>query len=129
MGDLFRTVRVFFSGMMIAFLCLLPGILGAGEADILDVEVQKGKDGSYTFSVTVDHADEGWDHYADSWDVLATNGEVLGTRVLLHPHVGEQPFTRSLTGVIIPGNIGEVIIRAHDKVHDYGGMEMEVDLP
>jgi hypothetical protein len=115
--------------MVIVFLCLLPGNLHAGEADVLEVETQKGKDDGYTFSVTVRHADEGWEHYADSWQVLTPDGGVLGTRVLLHPHVGEQPFTRSLAGVEIPAGIGKVLIRAHDKVHGYGGMEMEVELP
>jgi hypothetical protein len=57
------------------------------------------------------------------------DGEVLDTRILLHPHVGEQPFTRSLDGVKIPDSISKVIVRAHDKVHEYGGREVEVELP
>ncbi len=34
-------------------------------------------DGSWTFSVTVSHADKGWDDYADGWDVVTSNGTVL----------------------------------------------------
>lgn len=83
----------------------------------------KQGDRTYRFSVTVRHDDTGWDHYADKWDVLAPDGTVLATRVLHHPHENEQPFTRSLGGVEIPDGIKEVRIRAHDKVHGYGGAE------
>lgn len=114
---------------MITVLSLLPVSLWAGEADVLGVKTQKKTDGSYIFSVTVSHADEGWDHYADRWEVVTLDGKILGTRVLLHPHVGEQPFTRSLAGVEIPEGINKVIIRARDSVHGYGGKEIEVELP
>ena len=75
------------------------------------------------------HGDSGWDHYADQWDVVAPDGAVLGTRVLLHPHETEQPFTRSLGGVEIPADIAEVTLRAHDNVHGYGGKGVTVKLP
>ena len=102
---------------------------GAGEADVVGVEVTSQGGGSYRFDVTVEHGDEGWDHYADAWDVVAPDGSVLGTRVLLHPHENEQPFTRSTT-VTIPDGITEVTLRAKDSVHDYGGgAEMTVTLP
>ena len=47
-------------------------------------------------------ADSGWDHYANRWEVLEPEGQVIATRTLLHPHVDEQPFTRSLSGIHIP---------------------------
>lgn len=121
-------VHVILWGALAVLLCLIPGPLRAGEADVLDVKVWKEKDG-YSFEVSVSHADEGWDHYADLWDISTPGGDVLGTRVLLHPHVGEQPFTRSLSGIRIPDSISRVVVRAHDKVHGYGGREMEVELP
>lgn len=96
---------------------------------MLDVEVARRADGTYRFDVTVAHADTGWDHYADAFEILAPNGEVLGIRKLLHPHVDEQPFTRSLPGVSIPDGVVEVVVRSHDSVHGYGGMMLEVDLP
>ncbi len=46
-----------------------------------------------------------------------------------HPHEEEQPFTRSLDGVKISGTVQNVIIRAHDSTHDYGGKEVTIDLP
>jgi len=70
--------------------------------------------------------DTGWDHYADSWEILNPEGEVLTTRVLMHPHVNEQPFTRSLSGVPIPKGFHEVTVRGHDSVHGYGGKEIKV---
>jgi hypothetical protein len=65
----------------------------------------------------------------DAFEVVAPDGMVLSTRTLLHPHVDEQPFTRSLSGVEIPAGIGEVTVRAHDSVDGYGGAEMTVALP
>ena len=99
----------------------------AGEADVVNVAV-KATGNSYRFDVTLLHADEGWKHYADKWDVLSEDGTVLGTRVLYHPHVNEQPFTRSLSGVEIPDSVKRVTIRAHDSEHGYGGKTMTVDL-
>jgi hypothetical protein len=43
--------------------------------------------------------------------------------------VNEQPFTRSLGGVVIPDGVRAVIVRAHDKVHGHGGITVEVELP
>jgi len=92
----------------------------AGEAEVVGVEAVQEAGGTWRFSVTVRHADEGWDHYADTWHVLGPDGSVLGERVLLHPHVEEQPFTRSLAGVAIPDALGVVELRAHDSVHGWG---------
>jgi hypothetical protein len=107
---------------------LQPALILAGEADVVGVKASAGKDVTWSFSVTVRHDDEGWDHYADRWEVLGPDGEVLATRVLYHPHVEEQPFTRSLGGVKIPKGVKEVVIRAHDLVHGYGGEEAMVTL-
>lgn len=118
--------------MRIVILATMLGVLAApaqaGEADVVGATAQKASNGTYSFDVTLRHADEGWDHYADAWDVLAPDGTPLGTRVLYHPHVDEQPFTRSLSGVKIPG-VTEVTIRAHDKIHEYGGREFTLKLP
>ncbi len=105
------------------------GAARAGEADVVGVQAVSEGSGNWRFHVTVAHGDTGWDHYADKWDVVAPDGAVLGTRVLLHPHEAEQPFTRSLGGVAIPANIAEVTLRAHDKEHGYGGKELVVELP
>lgn len=101
----------------------------AGEADVVAAKATPDGLGVYRFSVTVEHADTGWDHFADNFEVLAPDGTILGTRILAHPHVDEQPFTRSLGGVAIPPAIKEVTIRAHDKVDGYGGKTVTVTLP
>jgi len=90
----------------------------AGGVDIKGVEMRASGDG-YRFSVTVEHGDDGWDHYADAWEVRLADGTVLGTRILAHPHVNEQPFTRSLSGVVIPDGVNEVLIFARDSVHGW----------
>lgn len=110
-------------------LAFAAGTASAGEADVVGVKVTKESAGTYRFDVTVAHGDEGWDHYADAWDVVAPDGTVLGTRVLLHPHENEQPFTRSLGGVVVPDGITEVMLRAKDSVHEYGGLEERAALP
>jgi hypothetical protein len=100
----------------------------AGEADVETATATRAGDGTWTFNVTVRHADEGWDHYANRWDVIAPDGTVLGTRTLFHPHENEQPFTRSLAGVAVPDGVNAVTIRANDSVHGEGGREFTVDL-
>jgi len=109
-------------------LLLWSGPAVAGEADVLAVEATREGAGTWRFDVTVAHADEGWEHYADKWEVVAPDGTVLGTRVLLHPHESEQPFTRSLSGVAIPAGTDRVTVRAHDSVHGPGGAEVSVEL-
>ena len=115
---------------VLVLIFLLSGnVAYAGEVDVLQVEAKRSGDNVYYFGVTVTHKDDGWDHYANKWDVVAPDGTILGTRTLYHPHVQEQPFTRSLSGVRIPEGIHRVTIRAHDSVHGYGGKVMTVDLP
>ena len=91
----------------------------AGEPTVVDVQA-RDQGGSWRFDVTVAHGDTGWDHYADGWRIYAPDGTELGYRELLHPHVNEQPFTRSLSGVTIPEGIGTVTVRASDSVHGEG---------
>jgi hypothetical protein len=100
----------------------------AGPADVLEVEA-RSSGGGWSFDVTVQHGDTGWEHYADAWRVVGADSTVYGTRTLYHPHVGEQPFTRSLSGVAIPAGVATVTVEAHDSVHGWGGAVVEVALP
>ncbi|HEY5657039.1 MAG TPA: hypothetical protein VIY27_04550 [Myxococcota bacterium] len=99
----------------------------AGKADVLSVKAEC-KESKCRFLATVRHADEGWSHYANRWEVLDMDGNVLTTRVLTHPHVEQQPFTRAKDWTEIPPEITRVRVRAHDSVHGYGGEEVEVGL-
>lgn len=109
--------------------CLSGSGANAGEADIVGATAIETGAGVWRIDATVRHADEGWDHYANNFEVLAPDRSVLGVRTLAHPHVNEQPFTRSLGGVSIPMGTKYVIIRARDSVHEYGGAEFQLELP
>lgn len=100
----------------------------AGEADVLSVEANCQSDSTCDFNVTVQHADDGWDHFANRWEVRTPDGKRLAIRELAHPHVDEQPFTRSLRNVRIPDGVTAVIVRARDSVHGYGGKEVTAEL-
>lgn len=116
--------------LVLAMLWLVhanDGLL-AGEADVIAATAEPNGEGRWTFSATIRHADTGWDHYADRFDIVGPDGVVLGERILHHPHVDEQPFTRSLRGVVVPDGITEVTVRAHDSVHGLGGAEITVKL-
>lgn len=108
-------------------LSLSPAFAVSGEADVVAAEATRTGE-TWRFDVTVRHADEGWEHYANAWEVVGPGGAVLGVRELLHPHVAEQPFTRSLSGVAIPPGVTRVTIRARDTVHAWGGAEIDVVL-
>jgi hypothetical protein len=77
----------------------------------------------WSFDVTISHGDTGWDDYADGWRIVDGQGKQLGMRELAHPHVNEQPFTRSLSGVTIPAGLTEVGIQARDTL---GGWSSEI---
>ena len=106
----------------------LPGMSPAGEVTIVAADFQPAGGDRWSVQVTLKHDDSGWDHYADEWRVVDAAGTVLGDRVLFHPHVGEQPFTRGLGSVAIPAGTRRVWVEAHDKVHGWTQERLEVDL-
>ncbi|WP_417685835.1 hypothetical protein [Roseibium sp.] len=123
------------SGLAVAavLVATTTGLDAGGQvARAADVRIEHGEAtrsaGTWTFTVTLKHSDEGWDHYADLWQVLDPAGRVLAERVLTHPHVEEQPFTRSLRGVEIPQDIATVFIRARDSRHGFAPQLFEIDL-
>lgn len=123
-------MRLSLSAIPLGIVAILSGHAAiAGESDVVNVSVTAQGDDRFRFDVTVQHADEGWDHYADIWEVIGADGVVYGQRVLAHPHVNEQPFTRSQSGIEIPADVSEVTVRSGDKVHGFGGKEMPVKLP
>ena len=83
----------------------------AGSPIIEKAETRLKTNQLYDVIVTLKHADTGWDHYADEW-VVEVDGEIIATRTLHHPHVDEQPFTRSLRNVNIPRDAKSVKIYA-----------------
>ncbi len=114
---------------------VLPSAEPLSYADVLFVQAVETAPQTWTFYVTVAHPDAGWEHYADGWDVLLPDGTPIKpqagaafTRPLAHPHVEEQPFTRSQSRIHIPADVQQVRVRAHDLRHGWGGRELWVDL-
>ena len=100
----------------------------ADDVRILAADFQNSGGNSWSVNVTLKHGDTGWDHYADNWRIVDGEGNIIGDRVLHHPHVNEQPFTRSLGGVKVPEGIVTVYIEAHDKVHGWTKERLTVNL-
>lgn len=126
----------YFVSLLLCSSCLLSATaVGAGEADVLHVEVtckapKGGQPASICrFLVTVQHADTGWKHYANRYDVLDMQGNLIASRVLRHPHVDEQPFRRRLGPIAILREVENVKVRAHDLVHGLGGAEVTAEIP
>ena len=105
---------------------LVAAPAAAGPAEIVEAEAVRSGD-AWRVSVTLRHDDTGWDDYADGWRVML-DGEVLGTRVLMHPHVEEQPFTRSDV-VEIPEGTRAVEIEASTNVGGWEGERFVLELP
>ncbi len=112
--------------LILSLLLATPAV--ADSPQITDVDLQRSGE-TWRVSVTLAHPDTGWDHYADGWRVETRDGTVLGTRELLHPHVNEQPFTRSLSGVTVPDGVTTVYIRAKCSVDGWNDAVTEVALP
>ena len=109
-----------------AFLLLSTPAL-ADDATIEAVEA-RASGSAWSFSVTLRHGDTGWDDYADGWRVVTEDGTELGLRVLYHPHVDEQPFTRSLGNVAIPDGVETVYVEARTNADGWGAARFPVSL-
>jgi hypothetical protein len=106
----------------------LTSVSFANEASVLKATVNCNNQNICSFNVTVKHKDTGWKHYANAYEILTMKREVIAKRILHHPHVNEQPFTRSISNVKVPKNTKSVIVRAHDLLHKYGGKEVIVNI-
>jgi len=109
------------------FLLLFASVCVSGEVSIVFAKF-KQRDAGWQVDVTLKHADTGWDHYANAWRIIDESGKELARRVLAHPHVDEQPFTRSLYSVKIPEKTAVVIIEGSDTVHGWSSQRVRVDL-
>ncbi len=112
---------------LIALVLLFATRVRAGDVEIVMVVLSKQGE-QFVCETTLRHDDRGWSHYADAWRVVTATGKILGTRTLYHPHVDEQPFTRSLRDITIPADMKIVFIEAHDKIHGWSATRVEVDL-
>lgn len=110
-----------------ALAALAPWPARADPAEIVSAEAREGGSG-WTVSVTLRHGDTGWDDYADGWRLVTEDGAVIATRELVHPHVNEQPFTRSLSGVDLPEGV-PVFVESSTNVTGWSGARLPLDLP
>lgn len=96
--------------------------------EILNAQLERSGNASRV-SVTLSHPDTGWDHHADGWRVETVDGTVLGTRRLVHPHVEEQPFTRSLADLDIPEGTTQLVIRSRCSVDGWSRTSVLIVIP
>ncbi|WP_224813576.1 hypothetical protein [Hasllibacter sp. MH4015] len=113
---------------MLIPLLLLTLPAHADDAEVVETAIIGSADG-YRFDVTIAHGDTGWDDYADGWRVELADGTVVGERPLAHPHVNEQPFTRSTSGVLIPEGTAQVFIRTRTNIDGWSETIWPVDVP
>lgn len=104
---------------MLSLFALCAATAAAADAPVVEQVVATKSGDAWRFDVTISHPDTGWDDYADGWEVVDADGNQLGIRPLAHPHVNEQPFTRSQSGIVIPEGMTEVYIRVSDNVNGY----------
>ena len=111
-----------------ALLLALSHSSKANNISILATAIIHQSHGEYLVNVKLEHRDTGWQHYADEWRIVDSQGNILGSRVLQHPHVNEQPFTRALSNVKLSNELDTVYIEAHDKVHGWTKNRLKIDL-
>ena len=115
---------------IILILCgtaLLPHSAQAGDVQIKFTELTFDG-GTWYADVTLQHEDTGWKVYADAWRLVDGKGKILATRVLWHPHVDEQPFTRGMGGIHIPDDTRVIFVEAHGKVEGWSKQRLRIDL-
>jgi hypothetical protein len=113
--------------LIMSGLVLATSVVHAGDVEIQNVYLYQ-QSSSWRADVTLKHADTGWEHYADAWRIVDATGKLIATRVLYHPHVNEQPFTRSLGNIEIPAGTDIIFVEAHDKQHGWSPQRIKVDL-
>ncbi len=97
--------------------------------DVVGVDAQQATDGTWQFNVTLSSPYDSPERYADAWRVVGLDGAVYGERILTHDHANEQPFTRSESGIEIPGGVTEVLVEGRDQLSGWGGETMTYTLP
>jgi len=102
---------------------------GGEVPEVVDVEMTLDDDGTHRFDVTISSPYDRPERYADAWRIVGPDGTVYGLCELTHDHAAEQPFTRSLDGVLIPAGVGTVVVEARDLVDGWSERTLEVEVP
>lgn len=124
--------------LILGFAAALAAMTGPASADdaspqkypdVIAAKVSASAKDTFNFDVTVSSPYDTRQRYADAFRVMGRDGKVYGVRTLFHDHASEQPFTRDLYGVKIPGSVRAVVIQGRDRQFGYGGKVVEVSLP
>ncbi|MGO1384402.1 MAG: hypothetical protein ACTHWA_01610 [Arachnia sp.] len=106
-----------------------PDTANADHPDVLDATLESDGSGSWKLAVTISSEYDTPERYADGWRVLSNDGAVLGEHTLGHDHAGEQPFTRTQSGLDIPDGVDEVTVEGRDTDNGFGGGTLTIDVP
>ena len=121
-------LRCLFLAVCAAAAPVLAPVLALADEPMIHAVSTEKAGMVWNIHVTLTHPDTGWDHYADGWEVLDASGRRLGYRELLHPHVDEQPFTRLLSGIVVPDGTRAVFIKARCSQDGWAGKAVRVAL-
>lgn len=96
--------------------------------DVLRAELEPAGE-TWRLTATMSSPYDSPERYADAFRALDDDGKELGVRELLHDHADEQPFTRSLDGLEIPGDVERITVQGRDLEHGWGGGTATVEVP
>lgn len=119
----------FLSSVALLVLCLVAvPSCPAGEASVERVDLIRSPQG-WCAQVVVHHDDVDYQHYANWVEVLTGDGVRLIRRDIVRPSTGPDrpPFHRIYLDAL-PSGLKGLVVRAHCKVHSYGGREVAIDL-
>ena len=85
------------------------------ETPVIDTVSAKRNGDLWDFTATITHEDKGWDDYVTAWRILDPSGREIGVREMHMPQDRSCTRTRSLSGVLIDGDIDFVEIEVHDS--------------
>lgn len=118
----------------VLLLCVVVGVAAHANANVKRVVVKYLQDDTFLFDVAIDHDDDG-EHFCDGWSVYSDNTAMTlytsatGSREGMTVHFAAPLETETSQGtVVIPKNVERVVVRAHDKQHGFGGLEITIEV-
>jgi hypothetical protein len=96
--------------------------------DVIGAKLVRTDPSTFEAFVTISSPYDTPERYADAWRILDNEGKVLGVRELTHDHQTEQPFERSLPGVVIDGQTF-VVVEGRDQLNGWGGQRWQIRVP
>lgn len=120
-------IKVHFIKYLLILCYFFGSAAFASDIDIVKVVLTK-QSGTWRADVTIKHNDTGWKHYVDAWRLVDEKGNEISKRTLYHPHVNEQPFTRSLNSFHIPKDKKILYVEAHDLNRGWDTKKIMIDM-